>query len=270
MTDLIVTRNTHTITMTSREIEDLVEKRHDVVKLSIERLAERGVIGIPPLVEYLDSLGRPAKEYRIGKRDSYIIVAQLSPEFTARLVDRWQELEARPAHDPANLTRIQILQMAIESESARLKLVEEKATLEAKIETDAPKVNLAEEISADERSAITIREAAKILGRKEKDVREKAKQMHFIFRNPRGQWEVYADTMRRGLMSTKAEYINGMLFPVPCFTPRGLSEIRVGMGDGDLLTGTGQRKVAMNTSQLYREPITNDHQRKTPCAKSYH
>ncbi|CAK0780387.1 KilA domain-containing protein [Gammaproteobacteria bacterium] len=254
MTDLIVTRNAHTITMTSREIAELVEKRHDVVKLSIERLAERGVITFPPLVEtsFKDSAGKTQRttEYRIGKRDSYIIVAQLSPEFTARLVDRWQELEARPAHDPANLTRIQILQMAIESESARLKLVEEKATLEAKIETDAPKVNLAEEISADERSAITIREAAKILGRKEKDVREKAKQMHYIFRNPRGQWEVYADTMRRGLMSTKAEYINGMLFPVPCFTPRGLSEIRIGMGDGDLLTGTDQRKVAINPSQL--------------------
>jgi phage regulator Rha-like protein len=29
-----------------------------------------------------------------GKRDSIIVVAQLSPEFTARLVDRWNELEA--------------------------------------------------------------------------------------------------------------------------------------------------------------------------------
>ncbi len=28
-----------------------------------------------------------------GKRDSIIVVAQLSPEFTARLVDRWKELE---------------------------------------------------------------------------------------------------------------------------------------------------------------------------------
>ena len=85
-------------TMTSREIADLVESRHDKVKQSIERLAARGVIALPPLGEYLDSLGRPAQEYRIGKRDSYVIVAQLSPEFTARLVDRWQELEsAQPA-----------------------------------------------------------------------------------------------------------------------------------------------------------------------------
>lgn len=33
------------------------------------------------------------KAYLVGKRDSYVVVAQLSPEFTARLVDRWQELE---------------------------------------------------------------------------------------------------------------------------------------------------------------------------------
>ena len=37
---------------------------------------------------------KPIKVYEIGKRDSYIIVAQLSPEFTAKLVDRWQELES--------------------------------------------------------------------------------------------------------------------------------------------------------------------------------
>lgn len=82
------------ITMSSREIAELLEARHDSVKRTIERLAERGVIGLPPTVEYLDTLGRKATEYQIGKRDSYVIVAQLSPEFTARLVDRWQELEA--------------------------------------------------------------------------------------------------------------------------------------------------------------------------------
>lgn len=80
-------------TMSSREIAELVNSRHDKVKQSIERLAGRGVIALPPLGEYLDSLGRAATEYRIGKRDSYVIVAQLSPEFTARLVDRWQKLE---------------------------------------------------------------------------------------------------------------------------------------------------------------------------------
>jgi anti-repressor protein len=83
------------MSMTSREMADLTEKRHDSVKRTIDTLAEKGVINAPQIVEYLDSLGRPANEYQIGKRDSFVIVAQLSPEFTARLVDRWQELETR-------------------------------------------------------------------------------------------------------------------------------------------------------------------------------
>lgn len=83
--------------MSSREIAELLECRHDNVKRTIERLADRGVVGLPPLEEYRDSLGRPAMHYLLGKRDSYVIVAQLSPEFTARLVDRWQELEEAQA-----------------------------------------------------------------------------------------------------------------------------------------------------------------------------
>lgn len=91
MNELISTGNTKT--MTSQEISDLVESRHDKVKQSIERLAARGTIQLPPLGEVKNRLGQTVTEYKIGKRDSYIIVAQLSPEFTARLVDRWQELE---------------------------------------------------------------------------------------------------------------------------------------------------------------------------------
>lgn len=85
------------LSMTSFEIAELVESRHDKVRQSIERLANRGVITLPPLGEK-PTAGRPAHFYTFtgdgGKRDSIIVVAQLSPEFTARLVDRWQELEA--------------------------------------------------------------------------------------------------------------------------------------------------------------------------------
>src|SRR5699024_9589433 len=89
-------------TMTSLEIAGLVESRHDSVKRTIERLANQAVISLPPLVEV--KVQRERREetvsaYRFsdeqGKRDSIVVVAQLSPEFTARLVDRWQELEKK-------------------------------------------------------------------------------------------------------------------------------------------------------------------------------
>ena len=87
--------------MTSLEIAELVNSRHDSVKRTVETLVDKGVIVQPQTVDEqsTDSMGRTriTKVYRFtgeqGKRDSIVVVAQLSPEFTARLVDRWQELE---------------------------------------------------------------------------------------------------------------------------------------------------------------------------------
>lgn len=92
-----------TMRMTSREIADMVEKRHDNVKRTIETLVEQSVIQLPQIeeVENNQSLSpnSRSKAYVFqgekGKRDSIIVVAQLSPQFTARLVDRWQELESQ-------------------------------------------------------------------------------------------------------------------------------------------------------------------------------
>lgn len=83
------------LTMSSKEMADLTEKRHDNVKRLVESLATQGVIQHPQIEEVKNHLGQKVKEYQISKRDSYVVVAQLSPEFTARLVDRWQELEQR-------------------------------------------------------------------------------------------------------------------------------------------------------------------------------
>ena len=89
----IMDKNSSVLTMSSREIADLVESRHDSVKRTIERLQDKGLIQLTPMVEVKNHLGQVVTEYQLIKRDSYVVVAQLSPEFTARLVDRWQELE---------------------------------------------------------------------------------------------------------------------------------------------------------------------------------
>lgn len=88
--------NQSTLTMSSREIAELVESRHDNVKVTMERLSEKGVITFTAMQEK-SSGGRPGIAYEVNKRDSFVVVAQLSPEFTARLVDRWQQLEEEKA-----------------------------------------------------------------------------------------------------------------------------------------------------------------------------
>lgn len=85
-----------TLTMTSREIADLIGKQHSHIKISAERLAEKKVIGTLAAREF-DHNGNTYTEYLLNKRDSLILVAQNCPEFTARIVDRWQELEEKAA-----------------------------------------------------------------------------------------------------------------------------------------------------------------------------
>lgn len=163
----IVTQNKQNLTMNSREIAALVESRHDNVRLSIERLAERGVIQLPPMQEVENnqatSPNSKSKVYVFsgekGKRDSIIVVAQLSPEFTARLVDRWQELEAQVAKpalpdfsNPAEAARAWAAQF------------EQRAALEAKVEADAPKVAFYHDVTGSD-AVIDMATVAKVLNR---------------------------------------------------------------------------------------------------------
>ena len=128
--------NQNTVTMSSLEIAQLVDSRHDKVKQSIERLVDRSIITQPPMGDesYKDGSGRTVtmRVYYVGKRDSYVVVAQLCPEFTARLVDRWQELEAQqhfaiPSTLSAALRLAADQQDVIEAQTAQLALAAPKA-----------------------------------------------------------------------------------------------------------------------------------------------
>lgn len=93
------------IAMNHKEIADLVGKRPDNVKRTIETLVESGVIHKPQIevCGRINGLGLKQQEEvyvfkgEQGKRDSIVVVAQLCPEFTAKLVDRWLELEKEKA-----------------------------------------------------------------------------------------------------------------------------------------------------------------------------
>ncbi|ELX9600402.1 TPA: Rha family transcriptional regulator, partial [Escherichia coli] len=120
--------NSNVIKMTSIEIAELVGSQHGNVRISIERLAKRGVIQLPPMqkVENKQTIS-PNKftsvyifEGEQGKRDSIIVVAQLSPEFTARLVDRWRELEGATAKIPQTFSEALRLAADLEDQKAEL------------------------------------------------------------------------------------------------------------------------------------------------------
>lgn len=149
--------------MNSVEIADLVESRHDSVKRTIERLADRATIELPPTVE-IQTATKPTKAYLFtgdkGRRDSTIVVAQLNPEFTARLVDRWLELEEQAKQ----AARPQLPDFTNPAEAARAwaSEYEQKQIAQQKVIELQPKADFHDRVTQSQ-DLLTIRETAKLL-----------------------------------------------------------------------------------------------------------
>lgn len=97
-----------------------------------------------------------------GKRDSIIVVAQLSPEFTARLVDRWNELEAAQ-HPVIPQSFSDALRLAAD-------LQEQKEHLSQELALAAPKVDFVDRYCTANGS-MSFRQVAKLLQAKETEFR---------------------------------------------------------------------------------------------------
>lgn len=153
------------VTMSSIEISALVDKRHDNVKRTIEALVDKGVIASPQ-IEEKPTAGRTMSVYLFrgekGKRDSIIVVAQLSPEFTARLVDRWNELEAAQ-HPVIPQSFSDALRLAAD-------LQEQKEHLSQELALAAPKVEFVDRYCTANGS-MSFRQVAKLLQAKETEFR---------------------------------------------------------------------------------------------------
>ncbi|EOM4402974.1 Rha family transcriptional regulator [Escherichia coli] len=122
--------------MTSLEIAELVGSQHKDVKRSIERLMDKGIIRSAPMAnfEIINNLGLKRNvgayifEGEQGKRDSIIVVAQLCPEFTARLVDRWRELKEQIRKPMSEIEMVAAMALEAVRQQKRITQVEEKVS----------------------------------------------------------------------------------------------------------------------------------------------
>ncbi|MDU2018635.1 MAG: phage antirepressor KilAC domain-containing protein [Leclercia adecarboxylata] len=150
------------VTMSSREIAELVQSKHSDVKRSAERLAAGGVLTAPLAQFDFEHNGNVYQEYRFNKRDSLVVVARLSPEFTAAVVDRWQELEeGRNISVPRSLP--EALRLAAD-------LAEQKEQLTLQLAAAAPKVEFVDRYCSASGS-LSFRQVAKLLKAKETEFR---------------------------------------------------------------------------------------------------
>ncbi len=111
-------------TMSSREIAELTGKQHQHVKRDIEKMlgdlkedaSKFGQI-------YFDSQNRARREYCLDREHTDCLLTGYSAAMRMAVIKRWRELEAQatPAA-PTDLSKLEILQMALESEKARVLL----------------------------------------------------------------------------------------------------------------------------------------------------
>ena len=205
------------LTMSSREIAEIISNRHSVVCRSIERLIDKGVIkGYAPMVYTHEQNGQQYYEYHLEKRDTYIVVAQLSPEFTAKLVDRWQELEAKQTERlPQSFSEALLL----------------AAQLQAEKEQNAPKVEAFDRLVTATEGSMNLTNAAKHLQMQPKAFNQFLFSKNWIYKRMAGSpWIAYQDKLKSGYLEHKAHSVkledgSEKICPQVLVTAKGLAKL---------------------------------------------
>ena len=199
-------------TMGTRVIAEICEKEHFHVKRDCEvmftslNLDASKFGGI-----YLDSMNRQQTEYLLDEELTMTLVTGYNIVLRNRVIKRWKELENR------ELSKMEILQMALESE-------QQKLALQQQLEIQAPKVAFVDKYVAGNGNK-TFRQVAKLLQVKENTFRSflvENKIMYLL----NGEWTAYqnhVDAKRFHVKTGVSEF--GHAFNHALFTPKGIEWI---------------------------------------------
>lgn len=196
-------------TMSSREIADLVEARHNDVIATIERLFAKNLLRSSRKSRRESTGGRPVDVYDLTERDTHLVVAGYSDEHRARVIDRWQELEeqtAKPAFDIASLNDPKVLlalltdnvRKVVALEADNTELSKENHELEVKVEQDAPKVAFHDMVLVSHKT-YNAAQAAKIIGTGRTRLLQFMRQKGWVTRSN----EPYQSKIEAGLLDVK-------------------------------------------------------------------
>lgn len=185
--------------------------------------------------------GRPTEYAVLNEQQSTLLLTYMRNndvvrEFKKRLVKAFFELaQQRQAPSVENLSRLEILQLAMQSEEERLRLEQEKRQLEHQLEQEAPLVAFAKQVEIAQ-DAISVAQAAKILST--------------------GQRRLFAFLRQIGWVSRRNE-------PYQTKIEAGYLDVKLGSWDHPnhglqqsvtaLVTGKGLAKLQKLWSQHHRE-----------------
>lgn len=204
--------NSEQKTMSTRIIAELCEKEHRNVKRDSEVMFQGLQLDALNFEHiYFDSMNRQQTEYLLDEELTMTLVTGYNIVLRNRVIKRWKELESR------ELSKMEILQMALESE-------QQKLVLQQQLEIQAPKVAFVDKYVAGNGNK-TFRQVAKLLQVKENTFRSflvENKIMYLL----NGEWTAYqnhVDAKRFHVKTGVSEF--GHAFNHALFTPKGIEWI---------------------------------------------
>ncbi|NWD49046.1 phage antirepressor KilAC domain-containing protein [Pseudomonas gingeri] len=183
--------------MSSREIAELTGSTHDNVMKTIRSLVSKGIVSSNDTPYTHQQNGQVYREFLLSQRDTLVVVSGYSVELRARIIDRWQELEARAVGQlqvPTNFA--EALQLA--ADQAR-----QNAELQQVIRQQAPKVQALDRL-AGTNGSICITSAAKQLGVGPLKLFKWMSDNRWIYRRASfAAWSAYQPRLSAGLLEHK-------------------------------------------------------------------
>lgn len=192
-------------TMSSREIAELTGKRHDHVMRDIRAMLVElhGDDVIPSFgAIYRDAYGRERACFDLPKRETLILVSGYSVSMRAKIIDRWQELEAQAETGFKVPTTL----------SAALRLAADQAdTIEAqqaKLAITTPKAKALDRITLSDGS-MCLTNAAKVLGMPPKKFIDWMQQHEWIYRRAGSSKHIgYQSRVQAGYLDHKVTTVS--------------------------------------------------------------
>jgi hypothetical protein len=170
------------LSMSSREIAELCEKRHDNVLRDTKHMLNELEIDVPKFGGvYLGDNGEQRACLHLPKNLTLTLISGCNVQLRKRIIDRWMELEAeRAPFDPSTLLNSPAMMRGL-----LLSYTEKVLALESEVDS------MRDDVAAHERltkadGSLSITETAKALAMRPKDLFQWLSHNGWIYKRPNG------------------------------------------------------------------------------------
>ena len=166
--------NSEQKTMSTRVIAELCEKEHFHMKRDCEVVFRGLNLDASKFgCTYLDSMNREQTEYLLDEELTMTLITGYSILLRNRVIKRWKELEDK-ASKPVELSRMELIQLALAAEQENQALKNHVAVLEPKAQVM--------DVIADTVNTYSIRDSAKTIGIQESKLIDFMLKKRWVFR----------------------------------------------------------------------------------------